>query len=89
TVYNSEVEGSTIAFNIDGFSVHDALAIYSKNGICLRGGHMCNYLTINKLGVSALLRLSLNIYNDEKDIDAFIDATKSILQGDELAWMDF
>ncbi|MGL5021587.1 MAG: aminotransferase class V-fold PLP-dependent enzyme, partial [Mycoplasmatales bacterium] len=45
TVYNSEVEGSTIAFNIDGFSVHDALAIYSKNGICLRGGHMCNYLT--------------------------------------------
>lgn len=89
TMYNQDIAGSTLAFNIDGYPVHDALALYANHGICMRGGHMCNYLTINKLNVAALLRVSFNIYNNKNDIDEFIKATKIILEGDELAWMDF
>jgi cysteine desulfurase/selenocysteine lyase len=89
TMYNEDVLGSTLAFNINGYPVHDALALYATHGICMRGGHMCNYLTINKLNVAALLRVSFNIYNNKNDIDEFIKATKIILEGDELSWMDF
>ena len=87
-IYNKEVNGSTIAFNLIDYPVHDALAMYSNEGICIRGGHMCNQLTINLLKQNAVLRASLNIYNDENDIDELVKATKKILEGDQLAWMD-
>ncbi len=87
-IYNSQVIGSIIAFNILDFPVHDALTIYSNYGVAMRGGHMCNQLTINLLKQPAILRISFNIYNSKTDIDKFIEVTNIILKGDQLSWMD-
>ncbi|MBL0701548.1 MAG: aminotransferase class V-fold PLP-dependent enzyme, partial [Spiroplasma sp.] len=88
-IYNAQVLGGTVAFNIVNFPVHDALTLYSNYGVAMRGGHMCNQLTINLLKQSAILRISFNVYNSKEDIDKFIEVTNIILKGDELSWMDF
>ncbi len=85
TIYNPESESGIVTFNFDNIPTHDVLQEYSFMNIALRGGHMCNQLTLKHLNVNAVLRASIYIYNDKADIDKFIVATKKAQEN--LAWM--
>jgi cysteine desulfurase/selenocysteine lyase len=66
--------GGAIAFNLDGVHPHDMATIVDQEGVCIRAGHHCAQPLMRRLGVPATARASLYIYNDERDIDALIDA---------------
>lgn len=63
-----------VSFNIKGIHPNDLSAILSKENVCVRVGHHCAMPLHTFLGIKASLRVSLGLYNDSKDIDAFISA---------------
>jgi cysteine desulfurase/selenocysteine lyase len=66
--------GGAVAFNLDGVHPHDMATIVDQEGVCIRAGHHCAQPLMRRLGVPATARASLYIYNDERDVDALIDA---------------
>ncbi len=86
-IYNKDIKTTLITFNIKGVSVHDALAIFSKYDISLRGGQMCNALSVFSLNTNSVLRVSFNIYNTYDDVKRFIEVVKIIIN-DPLNWME-
>ena len=86
-IYNDMINTSIISFNLKGISVHDALACYAKYNISLRGGQMCNALSLQLINQQAILRISFNIYNTKEEVDFFIEITKKIIK-DPLLWME-
>lgn len=86
TIYNPQSESGIVTFNIDDVSAHDALHSYTKFNVAIRGGHLCNQLTLRHLNVNAVLRASIYIYNDKSDIDKFITATKAVVEN-PMIWM--
>lgn len=86
TIYNQDIETTLIVFNIDNVSIHDAQGVFAKHDIALRGGQMCNALSVFSLDTENVLRVSFNIYNTKEDVDKFIEVVKLIIK-DPLAWM--
>lgn len=86
TIYNQDIETTLIVFNIDNISIHDAQGVFAKHDIALRGGQMCNALSVFSLDTENVLRVSFNIYNTKEDVDKFIEVVKLIIK-DPLAWM--
>jgi cysteine desulfurase/selenocysteine lyase len=66
--------GGAVAFNVEGVHPHDMATIVDQEGVCIRAGHHCAQPLMRRLGVPATARASLYIYNDERDVDALIDA---------------
>ena len=60
--------------------------MFAKHDIALRGGQMCNALSVFSLDTENVLRVSFNIYNTKEDVDKFIEVVKLIIK-DPLAWM--
>lgn len=85
TIYNPTSESGIVTFNLNNIPAHDVLQEYSCSNIAIRGGHMCNQLTLRHLNVNSVLRASIYIYNDQQDMDKFVAATK--LAKENLAWM--
>ena len=48
--------------------------VLDQHNICVRAGNHCAKPLMQVLGVAATTRVSLAIYNDESDVDAFVDA---------------
>lgn len=86
TIYNQDIETTLIVFNIDNVSIHDAQGVFAKHDVALRGGQMCNALSVFSLDTENVLRVSFNIYNTKEDVDKFIEVVKLIIK-DPLAWM--
>ncbi|MBI5153278.1 MAG: SufS family cysteine desulfurase [Parcubacteria group bacterium] len=62
----------------NGVHPHDAASLFAERGIALRAGHHCAMPLHTFLKIPASLRLSLGLYNDERDIDAFFKALDDI-----------
>ena len=64
----------TICFNIKGMASNDVVSYLDKNGICVRGGIHCAILAHETLGTvkTGAVRVSLNAFNTEQEIDTFI-----------------
>lgn len=71
-----ERHAGLISFTLKGIHPHDLAQILGERGICIRAGEHCASPIHRKLGLSSTARLSLSIYNDEKDIDQLIEAMK-------------
>ncbi len=89
TVYGpdkKDIEGraGVVSFSIDKVHSHDVAQIFDSEGIAIRAGHHCAMpLVTQKLGISALSRMSFYIYNKESEIDAAavaIDKVKKIFK---------
>lgn len=76
TIYNKTCETGVISFNINGIHPHDAATIFDQNNIALRAGHHCAQLITSWLGCVGTLRASFYLYNDERDVEVFINAVK-------------
>lgn len=77
---NDEVDRvSVVAFNVRGVHSHDTAFILDKyNKVAIRSGQHCTAPLHNYMGVNSTCRVSLNIYNTDKDIEDFILGLKKV-----------
>lgn len=75
-IHNKSTDTGIVTFNVDNVHPHDAASVFDKNNVCLRAGHHCAQLITRWLGELSTLRVSFYIYNDEKDVDVFIESVK-------------
>ncbi|MEE8417913.1 MAG: cysteine desulfurase [candidate division Zixibacteria bacterium] len=66
--------GGAISFIDDMIHPHDLATFLDSRGIAIRAGHHCAQPLMKRLGVVAVARTSIYIYNTEDEIDKFIDA---------------
>lgn len=81
TVYGPKdcrFRSGVLAFIIEGIHPHDVAQILGEQNVCVRAGHHCAMPLHKKLGVSATVRISFHIYNDEEDVDALIEGIKEV-----------
>ena len=77
-------KAGVISFNVYNGEqlVHpfDVGTLLDQQGVAVRTGHHCAEPLIDAMGIPGTVRVSFGLYNDKKDIDAFIAALeKSIL----------
>ncbi len=72
-IYNENVEGSTIAFNIDGVFAQDTAIYLDKYNICVRSGSHCAKKLEDELGIKNTCRISIYFYNTKEDADRLIE----------------
>jgi cysteine desulfurase/selenocysteine lyase len=63
-----------ISFEVEGAHPHDLATLLDREGVAVRGGHHCAMPVMTKLGIAGTTRVSFGIYNEEKDVDALVDA---------------
>jgi cysteine desulfurase/selenocysteine lyase len=64
--------GSVISFALDGIHPHDIAEILGREGVCVRAGHHCAQVLMERLGVSATTRASFAIHSTHDDVDRLI-----------------
>jgi cysteine desulfurase/selenocysteine lyase len=64
--------GSVAAFNLDGVHPHDVAEILGREGVCVRAGHHCAQVLMQRLGVTATTRASIAVHTTRDDIDRLI-----------------
>mgnify|MGYP000844421873 FL=1 len=67
-----------VAFSVDGVHPHDVGQVLDADGVAVRTGHHCAQPIHRHFGVFASSRASLGPYNDEADVDAFLEALKKV-----------
>ena len=67
-----------VTFTIDDVHPHDIAAIFDSHNVDVRAGHHCAQPLHRHFGVFASSRASLGPYNDEADVDAFLEALKKV-----------
>ena len=72
-----------VSFDLRGVHPHDLSQILDQEGVCVRAGHHCAKPLMRCLGVGATTRASFYVYNDERDVDALVDA---MAKATELFW---
>ena len=73
-MYNENIEGFTLTFNIEGIFSQDVAIYLDKYNICVRSGEHCAKKLEDELGIKNTVRVSLYFYNDKNDIDKLVDA---------------
>ncbi|MCP8352414.1 aminotransferase class V-fold PLP-dependent enzyme [Candidatus Synchoanobacter obligatus] len=68
------------SFGYPGVHAHDVATILSDNHVMVRAGHHCCMPLMSYLDVHALTRVSLGIYNQERDVERFVSGIKTIKQ---------
>ncbi len=61
--------GGAISFEVEGVHPHDLAQYVDQEGVAIRAGHMCAQPLLRKLGVPAVSRASLYLYNVPEEID--------------------
>lgn len=79
-IYNKDVEGGIVSFNIKGVHSHDAATIYDKNEVCVRTGHHCAQLITKFLKQYSTTRASFYFYNDVKDVHRLVASVEEALE---------
>jgi cysteine desulfurase/selenocysteine lyase len=68
------------SFLLGDIHPHDISSILDQEGVAIRAGHLCTQPLMRLLGVPALARASLGIYNTREDIDALVKALYKVKQ---------
>jgi cysteine desulfurase/selenocysteine lyase len=71
-----DTKESLVCFNLKNVHPQDLAFILDKQGVAVRVGHHCAQPITEHFGVTGSVRASLGIYNDEEDIERFIQALK-------------
>ena len=77
-IYNENVVGSIVTFNIKDIFSQDVSVYLDKHHICVRSGNHCSKILNNIFGVDNTCRISLAFYNTKEEIDTLIKVIKNI-----------
>ncbi len=73
-IYNENVPGSTVAFNVKNVFAQDTAIYLDKYNICVRSGDHCDKKLSEELKIKNTVRVSLYFYNTKEEIDKLVDA---------------
>ena len=73
-IYNKDIDGSTIIFNVKGVFAQDASLYLDKKNICVRSGDHCDKMLHEITGVKNTVRVSLYFYNTIEECDKLVEA---------------
>ena len=79
-IYHPTCEPGIITFNVTGVHPHDAASVFDKNDVCIRAGHHCAQPITHFLGQMATLRASFYFYNDQEDVERFVETVKETVE---------
>ena len=68
----SKDRGAIFSFWLEGMHPHDLASILDEEGICIRAGHMCAQVMLEKIGKPAAARASFYLYNTITEADKFL-----------------
>lgn len=74
----SENKASVISFVFDDIHAHDIGTLIDKQGVAIRTGHHCAQPLLRRYNLNATARASIAFYNNEQDIDRFIEGLKYV-----------
>ena len=77
-LYNENVVGSIVSFNVKDIFSQDVSVYLDKHHICVRSGSHCSKILNTVFGVDNTCRVSFGIYNTKTEIDQFIEVIKNI-----------
>jgi cysteine desulfurase/selenocysteine lyase len=63
-----------VSFELEGIHPHDVSEILDRHAVCVRAGHHCAQVLMERLGVAATTRASFGVYNTHEEIDRLVDA---------------
>jgi cysteine desulfurase/selenocysteine lyase len=66
--------GGIISFELEGIHAHDVSEILDRHAVCVRAGHHCAQVLMERLGVPATTRASFAVYNTPAEIDRLVEA---------------
>jgi len=61
-----------LSFDLAGVHAHDVSEILDRHAVCVRAGHHCAQVLMERLGVPATTRASVALYNTREEIDRMI-----------------
>lgn len=73
-IYNKDIDGTTIIFNVKGVFAQDASLYLDKKNICVRSGDHCDKMLHEITGVKNTVRVSLYFYNTIEECDKLVEA---------------
>ena len=76
---DTNIKQGIVSFVVNGIHPSDIAFALGKQHICVRVGHHCAMPIHECFKSSVSLRVSLGLYNDTQDIDAFIAALKKAI----------
>ena len=66
--------GATVSFTLADIHPHDIGQYVDSQGVAVRTGHHCAWPLARAMNVPATTRASFYLYNDERDVDALVEA---------------
>lgn len=75
---NPDNHHGILTFTVDGCHPHDISEIMNAYKVNIRAGHHCAQPLTKWLGLNSTTRASIGFYNNEQDIDRFIECLKQI-----------
>lgn len=69
--------GGAVSFEVADIHPHDLSQYVDQQGVAIRAGHLCAQPLMRRLGVPAVSRASLYLYNTEEEIDRLVSAIEA------------
>ena len=69
-------QGPVLSFNLGKMHSHDIGQLLSQMNIAVRCGHHCAQPLMKALGIKSTIRASFSIYNNESDVETFVNAVE-------------
>ena len=80
-LYGTAPEKAAIqSFTIDGTHPSDLAMILDQMGVAVRTGHHCCMPLMKRYGIDGTARASIGLYNDQGDVDRFIEAVRKAVK---------
>lgn len=76
-IYNKDVKGATLIFNVKNVFAQDTAIYLDKHNIAVRAGDHCNKKLKDELNINNTVRVSFYIYNTKEEVDTFVEALKN------------
>jgi cysteine desulfurase/selenocysteine lyase len=70
----TEDRSAIVSFELEGIHAHDVSEILDRHAVCVRAGHHCAQVLMERLGVAATTRASLGVYNTPEEVDRLVEA---------------
>ena len=75
---SADDRGGVISFDLDHMHPHDIAELLNRDNVCVRAGHHCAQILMDRLGVAATTRASLAVYNTREEIDRLVEALADV-----------
>ena len=72
-IYNKDVDGFTVTFNIKDVFAQDTAIYLDKYNICVRSGDHCDKKLKDEISITNTVRVSLYFYNTKEEIDKLVE----------------